>query len=75
MSENTMAIVDKLEELDRQLTAFDAVMALAGSGAAAYGNGDMIQGLTDHVRSVITDLRAGLDEIGSAVMAKERMSA
>ena len=75
MSENTMKIVDKLEELDKKLCAFDDVMALAGSGAAAYANGDMIQGLTEHVRGVIVDLRAGLDEIGSAAMEKERESA
>ena len=68
-------LIERLEEIDRQLQAFDAVLELAAIGADGYGNGDVIKSLVTHVRGVLTDMRAELDEVTGALLAKEPLRA
>lgn len=75
MEENRQFIVEKLEEIDRQLQAFDAVLELAVNGADGYGNGDMIKSLATHVRGVLTDMRAELDEVTGALLVDKPLRA
>ena len=71
-NDSKMFVADKLEELDEQLRAFDTVMEFAGIGAEDNSGGDVILNLINHVRGMITDIRAGLDEIGCAVVRSSR---
>ena len=75
MEENRQFIVEKMEEIDRQLQAFDAVLELAVNGADGYGNGDMIKSLATHVRGVLTDMRAELDEVTGALLVDKPLRA
>lgn len=75
MEENRQFIVEKMEEIDRQLQAFDAVLELAVNGADGYGNGDMIKSLAIHVRGVLTDMRAELDEVTGALLVDKPLRA
>ena len=68
-------LIERLEEIDRQLQAFDAVLELAVNGADGYGNGDMIKSLATHVRSVLTDMRAELDEVTGALLVDKPLRA
>lgn len=68
-------LIERLEEIDRQLQAFDAVLELAVNGADGYGNGDMIKSLAIHVRGVLTDMRAELDEVTGALLVDKPLRA
>ncbi len=68
-------LIERLEEIDRQLQAFDAVLELAVNGADGYGNSDMIKSLATHVRSVLTDMRAELDEVTGALLVDKPLRA
>ncbi len=75
MEENRQFIVEKMEDIDRQLQAFDAVLELAVNGADGYGNSDMIKSLATHVRGVLTDMRAELDEVTGALLVDKPLRA
>ena len=75
MEKDKYFITDKLEELDKQLQALDTGMMLIGVGMENFSDKAVAFDVANLVRIVITDIRAGLDEIGSAVLMKERMEA
>lgn len=75
MTGRTRSIVDALESADDQLRMLGTVLELTAAGCEGLANADVIKDICGVARDSLGNIRATLDEAGSAAMAMVRASA